>query len=52
LTVRQDQHTEEEWFANSGLTPGLKRLLHAIGRPVDLLGYKGYAAGLDVKSKC
>ncbi|KAI8875458.1 hypothetical protein K501DRAFT_289358 [Backusella circina FSU 941] len=50
LTVREGQHTEEEWFSNSGLTPGLRKLLDVIGRPVGLLGYKGYAAGLDTKT--
>jgi hypothetical protein len=51
LTVRQGQTTEEEWFSNSELSIGLEKFMDTMGEPVRLKNYKGYAAGLDTKSK-
>ncbi|KAI9319486.1 hypothetical protein BX666DRAFT_2025779 [Dichotomocladium elegans] len=50
LSVRDGQHSEEEWFSNSGLSESLERFLGIMGTPVVLEGYKGYTAGLDTKS--
>ncbi|KAI8990343.1 hypothetical protein BDB01DRAFT_781017 [Pilobolus umbonatus] len=50
LTVCEGQTTEEEWFSNSGISDGLKKLLDIIGEPIELKGYKGYSAGLDTKT--
>ncbi|KAI7857606.1 hypothetical protein BDC45DRAFT_500213 [Circinella umbellata] len=50
LSVKEGQTTEEEWFANSNVSESLERFLNIIGRPIELEGYKGYAAGLDTKS--
>lgn len=49
--IKDGQNTEEEWFSNSGLSTGLEKLLNIIGKPIQLKDYKGYAAGLDTKSK-
>ncbi|CAO3626743.1 unnamed protein product [Mucor fragilis] len=50
LTVGEGQHTEEEWFSNTGMTIGFEKFLHIIGTPVKLKDYQGYAAGLDTKT--
>ncbi|KAI7896865.1 uncharacterized protein EV154DRAFT_410789 [Mucor mucedo] len=50
LNIKDGQSTEEEWFSNSGLSPGLEKLMNIIGKPIELKGYKGYAAGLDTKT--
>ncbi|KAI9358181.1 hypothetical protein BD770DRAFT_321194 [Pilaira anomala] len=50
LNIKQGQTTEEEWFSNSGLSNGLEKLLNIIAKPIELNGYKGYAAGLDTKT--
>lgn len=49
LHVRKDQHTEEEWFSNSGLSSDLEELLDLLGERITLEGYSGYAGGLDTK---
>lgn len=49
--IKDGQDTEEEWFSNSGLSTGLEKLLNIIGKPIQLKDYKGYAAGLDTKSR-
>ncbi|KAG0167631.1 signal-induced proliferation-associated 1-like protein 3 [Apophysomyces sp. BC1015] len=51
LTVRDGQETEEEWFSNSGLSRDFEHFLDMLGTRVELKDYKGYAAGLDTKSK-
>ncbi|KAF7731657.1 Signal-induced proliferation-associated 1-like protein 2 [Apophysomyces ossiformis] len=51
LTVRDGQETEEEWFSNSGLSREFEHFLNIIGTRVELKDYKGYAAGLDTKSR-
>ncbi|KAI9254369.1 hypothetical protein EDC94DRAFT_524564 [Helicostylum pulchrum] len=50
LNIKEGQTTEEEWFSNSGLSVGLRKLLNIIAKPIELKGYKGYAAGLDTKT--
>ena len=49
LHIRKDQHTEEEWFSNSGLSHDLEELLDLLGERITLEGYSGYAGGLDTK---
>lgn len=51
LTVGEGQNTEEEWFSNTEMSIGFEKFLHIIGEPVKLKDYKGYAAGLDTKSR-
>lgn len=51
MTVQEGQYTEEEWFSNSDMSKELERFLNIIASPVKLKDYKGYAAGLDTKSK-
>jgi hypothetical protein len=51
LTIKDNQTNEEEWFSNTGVTDAFDRFLNLIGDRIQLLGYDGYAAGLDTKSK-
>ncbi|KAG0178214.1 Rap/ran-GAP protein [Apophysomyces sp. BC1021] len=50
INIQDGQATEEEWFANTGLSAPLERFLNILGTRVNLRGYMGYAAGLDTKS--
>lgn len=49
--VKEGQIREEEWFSNDEESEKFSRFLEIIGRRVDLLGYSGWAAGLDTKGK-
>ncbi|SAM08583.1 hypothetical protein [Absidia glauca] len=50
LTIKDNQTNEEEWFSNTGVTDAFDRFLNLIGDRIQLLGYDGYAAGLDTKT--
>lgn len=50
LTIKNNQTTEEAWFANTGLSDDLRDFLNIMGTKVELKGYQGYAAGLDTKT--
>ncbi|KAI8380653.1 hypothetical protein EDC96DRAFT_433831 [Choanephora cucurbitarum] len=50
MTIHDGQDTEDQWLSNSKVSRGLNTFLHAIGKPVKLQGYKGFAAGLDTKT--
>ncbi|KAI8394003.1 uncharacterized protein BYT42DRAFT_487042, partial [Radiomyces spectabilis] len=50
LYIKEGQTKEEEWFSNEHDSPKFERFLNIIGQRVALLGYNGWAAGLDTKS--
>ncbi|KAI9300549.1 hypothetical protein BJ944DRAFT_234730 [Cunninghamella echinulata] len=50
LFVKEDQTKEEEWFSNQHDSNDLDHFLNIIGNRISLLGYDGWAAGLDTKT--
>ncbi|KAI8060680.1 hypothetical protein BC940DRAFT_246219 [Gongronella butleri] len=50
LLIKDGQAKEEEWFANEHDTPDFAEFLDIIGHRQALLGYEGWAAGLDKKT--
>ncbi|CAO3591039.1 unnamed protein product [Absidia cylindrospora] len=50
LYVKEGQTKEEEWFSNEHESADLDCFLNVIGRRVPLVGYTGWAAGLDTKT--
>ncbi|ORX45469.1 hypothetical protein DM01DRAFT_1398139, partial [Hesseltinella vesiculosa] len=50
LLIKDGQAKEEEWFANKNDSPDFDEFLSIIGQRQALLGYQGWAAGLDTKT--
>jgi RAP1 GTPase activating protein 1 len=50
--VGPNQSTEEEMFSNNweSTSPGFRQFLNFLGERIELKGWKGYRAGLDVNS--
>ncbi|ORX77229.1 hypothetical protein BCR32DRAFT_283391 [Anaeromyces robustus] len=49
LYAKDGQTTEEQMFNNENGSPAFKEFLDILGDTVELKGYTGYAAGLDVQ---
>lgn len=51
MVVKPGQTIEEDWFSNTDCSPSFWRMMNAIANKVELMGYFGWAGGLDTKSK-
>ncbi|KAI8356611.1 hypothetical protein EDC96DRAFT_446394 [Choanephora cucurbitarum] len=50
ITTQKGQTKEEAWFSNTGLSSEFKDFMNILGTKIELRGYTGYAAGLDIKT--
>ncbi|KAI9300489.1 hypothetical protein BJ944DRAFT_188203, partial [Cunninghamella echinulata] len=50
IYIKQGQTKEEEWFSNDHNSESFDQFLDCLGERIPLIGYQGWAAGLDTKS--
>lgn len=51
LLCKENQHDEDAIYSNSELQGDFLEFLHFVGKPIELLHFEGYSAGLDTKRK-
>ncbi|KAL7716144.1 Rap GTPase-activating protein [Entamoeba marina] len=52
IYVKDKQTSEDEFFANDDCCDEFWGFLDTLGNKIELNGFNGYAAGLDIKSNC